>query len=90
VARTKVVLNRKGIRAILRSEGMARVVNAAAKRVAAEAEARAEEPVTVVLYSTDRQAASVALAAASGVNEQAKDGSLTKAARAAGLEVRDP
>ncbi|WP_435112023.1 hypothetical protein [Nocardiopsis synnemataformans] len=85
-----VVLDRAGIRKILRSEDMAKAVNAAAERVAAHARALAEEEVTVVHYRTDRQAASVALAEASGANEQAVDGSLTKAARAAGLEVRPP
>ncbi|GAA4911274.1 hypothetical protein [Streptomonospora salina] len=90
MARIKVVLDRKGIRNILRSQDMATVVNQAAEAVAGHARTLAEEEVTVAPYTTDREAASVALADASGANEQAADGSLTKAARAAGLEVRDP
>lgn len=88
MARIRVVLDRRGIRKILRSEEMAGAVNTAAEAVAGHARTLAEEEVTVAYYTTDREAASVALADASGANEQAEDGSLTKAARAAGLEVR--
>lgn len=72
-------LNRKGGAEVLNKLATA-AVNDLGKRVAAEAGPDAEfEP-----YTTDRSAASVRVPA----EQQARDGVLTRAANAAGLEVR--
>lgn len=71
-----------GIRKILKAQPMRRAVNAAARRVA-----RAAGPsASVREYTTDREAASVAVPA----EQQAIHGRLTRAAAQAGLEVRRP
>jgi hypothetical protein len=71
-----------GIRKILKAAPMRAVVNAAARRVAAGAGPSA----SVREYTTDREAASVAVPA----EQQAIHGRLTRAAAQAGLEVRRP
>lgn len=72
-------LDRKGGAEVLKQIA-ADSVNEAARRVAAGAGPDAE----VAEYTTDRAAASVSVPA----EQQAKDGALTRAASAAGLEVR--
>ncbi len=76
----KVTLNRTAVANLLRSEPMANLANAAARRVAAAIgdDARVSE------YTTDRRAASVSVP----TYRQARDGALTRAAARAGLEVR--
>ena len=75
----KFKLNYKGGGEVLKQTA-APAVNAAARQVAAAAGPDAE----VNTYTTDRAAASVSVPA----EQQAKDGALTRAASAAGLEVR--
>ncbi|MDB2211829.1 hypothetical protein [Mycobacteroides abscessus] len=72
-------LNRKGGAEVLK-ELAAQQINAIAKQIAAQAGPEAE----VDEYTTDRAAAAVRVPA----DQQAKDGALTRAAAAAGLEVR--
>lgn len=72
-------LNRKGGAEVLK-ELAAEAINALGRRVAADAGDDAE----FNAYTTDRAAASVTVPA----EQQAKDGVLTRAAAAAGLEVR--
>lgn len=78
--------------ALLKDPGIAGEVNALARQVAANAEHTTEAGVTLDVvvdeYTTDRRAASVTIAHAAGLAAQAKHGVLTKAAAAAGLEVR--
>lgn len=63
------------------------LVTRVAAQVAANVDVPDGVPVTVRPYTTDRAAAAVTIAHPSGVAEQAKNGALTKAAAAAGLEV---
>lgn len=72
-------LNRKGGAEVLK-ELAAPHINALARAVASDAGDDAE----VEEYTTDRAAASVSVPA----HQQAKDGALTRAAAAAGLDVR--
>ncbi|HNP58854.1 hypothetical protein [Gordonia sp. UBA7599] len=72
-------LDRKGGAEVLR-EMVADQINELAKHIAAQAGPDAE----VETYATDRAAASVRVPA----DQQAKDGVLTRAAAAAGLEFR--
>lgn len=72
-------LDRKGGAEVLKQIAAAQI-NALAHQVAARAGKDAE----VAEYTTDRAAASVTVPA----EQQAKDGVLTRAAAAAGLEVR--
>jgi hypothetical protein len=72
-------LDRKGGAEVLR-EMVADQINELAKHIAAQAGPDAE----VETYATDRAAASVRVPA----DQQAKDGVLTRAAAAAGLDVR--
>lgn len=78
----KVTVHSPGIQAILKDALMRSVVNAAAYRVADAA----GTSIPVAEYTTDREAASVAVAA----DQQAKYGTLTRAAASVGLEVRTP
>jgi hypothetical protein len=80
MARQGVRLNRRAVGNLLKSDAVARVVNEAAARIAAEAGENAE----VEQYTTDREAAAVLVPA----EEQARDGTLTRAAAAAGYEVK--
>lgn len=86
--------DRNGIQHVLTHE-LRGEINALAERVAAHARAsgrtvaRGEQmPVTVTHYTTDRAAAAVTIAHPAGLAIQAKHGTLTRAAAAAGLEVR--
>ena len=77
----EVALNSPGIRAILRRPEVAAMVNAMARRVAAQIDG---DDVHVDEYTTDRAAAAVVVPA----ERQAVDGALTRAAAAVGLEVK--
>ena len=84
--------DRAGLKALLKSGEMAALVDPKARQIAANVDnqlSRGEEvPVVVDEYTTDRRAASVTLAHAAGLAMQAKYGTLTRAASAAGLEVK--
>lgn len=86
-ARIRVELDHGGVREILRSQGMANMVNTAAARIESAAEAMTWPPVVVNAYTTDRRAAAVTIAADEGLAIQAKDGVLTRAAGSIGAEV---
>lgn len=74
------------IAAFLKSGPVAAIVNAAAQRVAAGVAVPAE--VVVDSHTTDRAAASVTIKDARGRLWQVRDGVLTRAASAAGFEVK--
>lgn len=95
-------LNHRGVEQILKSAPMAAAVKAAAEQVAqnvrdmnitvGDVDGGPHEydlPVTVRMVTTDRAHAIVALAHPAGEAVQAKHGALTKAARQAGLDVRE-
>ena len=79
----KVELDRAGIGAILRSPEAAKLANEAAAKVAANIRGDTEiEP-----YTTDRAAAAVVHKDRDAAGQQAKHGTLTAAAAAAGMPV---
>ncbi len=101
MARGKVRLDSKGVRAILQSAEMHRAIQVTAEAVAANVEAQnitvgdrdggTHEyplPVEVSMTTTDRAHANVTLAHPAGQAVQAKHGALTKAAKQAGLDVK--
>lgn len=81
-------LNPAGMAAILASQEFARLVNEAANTVAANVHTPKPADVVVEHYTTDRQAAAVVVKHPKARGWQAKHGTLTKAASAAGLSVR--
>ncbi|MFC9769536.1 hypothetical protein [Rhodococcus jostii] len=76
----KFRLDRTGVAEVLKAAETAALINATARAVAAQAGDSAE----VSEYTTDRRAAAVSVPA----EDQARDGALTRAAAAVGLEVR--
>lgn len=88
----RIRLDHAGIAEMLKSGPVAAAVADIAEAVAAEARsdaavARHGVPVKVNHYTTDRAASSVTLAHPAGLGIEAKHGTLTRAAGAAGLEV---
>lgn len=95
-----VLLDSAGVRAHLNSPEVAAEVRAAAEKVAANVNAqgltassgaaKSGSAITAVVwsYTTDRAAAAVSIQHPAGLAMQAKHGVLTKAATAAGLEVK--
>jgi hypothetical protein len=81
-------LDRAGVGRILKSQDAAAMVARAAQKIASDAEASSGMPVDVDEYTTDRAAATVVIAHPGGMAEQAKHGTLTRAAAAIGAEVR--
>lgn len=83
-------LDRAGVRQALQQEGIRNEVDRVAARIAASVRARvpAGVRVEVTSYTTDRAAAAVTVLDVRGAGWQARDGLLTRAAGAAGLEVR--
>lgn len=77
---TKLKLNSRGLGAVLKSAPFRARMNAAAQSIGAAAGDGAQ----VDEYTTDRAAAAVKVPVAN----QARDGALTRAAAAVGLEVR--
>jgi hypothetical protein len=75
-----VRLDHDGLARLLKSQPVSALVKEAAHGVAAEA----GEDATVSEYTTDRSAAAVRVPA----EQQARDGRLTRAAAAVGLEVK--
>ena len=88
----KLRLDSAGIAEVLRSAKVAGLVEDAATSVGANVSetVRSGEPlpVRVAGYTSDRAAASVTLAHPAGLGMEAKRGTLSRAASAAGLEVR--
>lgn len=76
-----------GIASILKGGEFASMVRDAAERIAANARGQTGADVVVDSYTTDRAAASVTIRDPRGVLLQVRDGVLTRAAAAAGLEV---
>lgn len=94
MTRSDIRLDHAGIAAVLKSSGMAALVASAAEGVASSARqapelARHEARVEVSTGTTDRAAASVTIAHPGGLGMQAKHGTLTRAAGAAGLDVTE-
>lgn len=85
VAKIKFVRNSPGIAQILRTTEFGQT--AAAQRIAARVAAETGADVVVDSYVTDRRAASVTVRDVRARGWQARDGILTRAAAAAGLEV---
>lgn len=85
--------DRHGYRQVLNSAEVAAEVNRLAERIAANAHHRTQAGVDLEIvvdeYTTDRGAASVTIAHAAGLATQAKYGTLTRAAAAVGLEVKE-
>lgn len=84
MANPRVELNRAGVSAILKSDGVRAMTNAAARRLAAAITGVDEDDIDIGEYTTDRGASSVSVPA----EAQARDGALTRAAARIGLEVR--
>lgn len=96
-----VKINHAAVARLLKSAEMHRVIAAKAEEIAQNVrdlditvgdvdggKHEIDLPVTVKMVTTDRAHAIVALAHPAGLAVQAKHGALTKAAAAAGLEVR--
>lgn len=83
-------LDHAGIAEILKSGDMASAVRDIAEGIAARvaASVEADEGVVVDEYVTDRAAASVTIRDAQAMLWQVRDGVLTQAAAAAGVEVK--
>lgn len=83
-------LDYAGVREILRGPDVHALVNGVADEIAAHVRAHlpAGVPVQIRRYTTDRGAASVVIADVRGMAYQARDGVLTRAAGASGIEVR--
>lgn len=82
------VLDRAGMAQIAKSDGIRKLVRQAAAKVAANARNATDLPVETGERTTDRAVVDVTIAHPAGAATQAKHGVLTKAASAAGLEVR--
>lgn len=77
-----------GIAAILKSGGVATAVHELAEQIAGDVRAHTDAEVVVDDYQTDRAASSVTIRDMRGRILEARDGILTRAAAANGLEVR--
>lgn len=90
MSRVDFRLDRRGVREVLRSDGVRQVVNTAAEQIAGGVRAHLPEQaeVEVTHYTTDRAAASVAVLDVRAMAWQANHGILTRAAGAIGVEVR--
>ena len=87
---TSFRLDPRGVRELLRGPGVRQVVDGLAGEVAGNVRALVPAGTTVEVrgYTTDRGAATVVVADVQAMAWQAKDGILTRAAGAAGLEVK--
>lgn len=93
MAGIKIKLDHRGILEALQSPEVAEAINAKADEVHAIVQAAPEitrngAATEVVHYTTDRAAAAVDIDDPAGLAIQAKHGTLTKAARAVGLQVK--
>lgn len=90
---SKLKLDHPGIKEMLMSAEVAAIVAAVAETVAGNVSESARNgdaiPVDVSEYTTDRAAAAVTLAHPAGLGKEAKYGTLSSAAAAAGLEVTE-
>jgi hypothetical protein len=86
----KFELDAAGVREVLKGQGVRDLVDGYAEQVADNVKALvpAGTPVEVRKYTTDRGAATVVVADVRGMAWQAKHGIVTRAAAAAGLEVK--
>jgi hypothetical protein len=90
MARVRVRVDNGGVRSVLRSREVAEAVNEAATHVAATVIGRLPPDAGEVVvddYTTDRRASSVTIKDVRGRLWEARDGVLTQAAQASGLEV---
>lgn len=80
-----------GVREVLRSQEVRAMVDEAAVQIAARIRAGVPAGVTVEVraYTTDREAATVAVLDRRAMGWQARDGLLTRAALASGAEVKE-
>lgn len=85
-------LDPKGIRDIITSDWMRGEIDGTAEAIAEHVRANVPDdvPVEIDHYTTDRDAAAVTIADPLGMLYQARDGAVTRAAAAVGLEVRQP
>jgi hypothetical protein len=83
-------LDAAGVREVLKGTEVRRLVDSVAEEVAAKARANVAPDVVVSVkaYTTDRGAASITVQDVRAMAWQARDGILTRAAAAAGLEVK--
>lgn len=90
--KVQLKLDRPGVRAVLLSPEVARAVNGRAQAVASNVHRRLSSgevmDVHVNDHRSDRARSVVILAHPAALRSQAKHGTLTRAAAAAGLEVR--
>jgi len=84
----RVELDEAGVRELLTRRQTGDAVNAAAKAVAAKITPPPGHRVVTDAYTTDRAAAGVALVGPQADGQEAKNGYITRAAAAVGLEVR--
>lgn len=84
---TRVKLDRQGIAQLLKSPAFAAVVKHHAEAIAGDVRAHTDAEVVVDEYTTDRAAASVTIRDVRGKLLEVRDGILTRAAAANGLEV---
>lgn len=86
----KFELDTAGVREVLRGQEVREMIDGYAQQVADNVKAliRPGVPIEVRKYTTDRGAATVVVADVRGMAWQARDGILTRAAAAAGLEVK--
>lgn len=85
----KIKLDSKGIAQLLKSAEVAAAVRDIAEQVAGSVRSTVDADVVVDSYQTDRAAASVTIRDARGRTWQVRDGVLTRAAAANGLEVTE-
>ncbi|MFC0314487.1 hypothetical protein ACFQNE_02045 [Gordonia phosphorivorans] len=88
MARPKFRRSHKGIGEILKSPEFAAQMTTMAEQIAAETDVPDGVDVLVEAYTTDRGAAAVIIADPAGMELQATDGVLTRAAARVGLEVK--
>lgn len=85
-------LDARGVREVLRGDGVRRLVDGAAEDLRARIRAKLEPGVRLELrkYTTDRGAASVTIADVRGMAWQARDGVITRSvAEADGIEFKE-
>lgn len=89
LARSGFRIDRRGVREILNRAETADVVNEVAEQIANNVRGLVDDDVEVLVeaYQTDRTAAAVTIADPRGMEYQATNGALTRAAAAVGLEV---
>jgi hypothetical protein len=87
----KFELDIPGVRELLHGQAVRDLIDGYAEQVADHVKASLPSgtPVEVRKYTTDRGAATVVIADVRGMAWQAKHGTLTRAAAATGLEVKD-